>query len=158
MEEDYGKLRVTAVLRNGRCRYDPISKARLVDACLEPGASVARLALDHGVNANLLRKWVKDRKDRGAIASGSTSTSAFIPVRVENTEQDLCRARELCAPELSMQCNAQDRSSGDRQRRFSSPATVQACLPNGVKLSLGCGDVETLTAVIGVLGDVQTGR
>ena len=36
MDEDYGKLRVTAVLRNGRCRYDPISKARLVDAL--PGA------------------------------------------------------------------------------------------------------------------------
>ena len=43
MEEDYGKLRVTTVLRNGRCRYDPLSKARLVEACLEPGASVARL-------------------------------------------------------------------------------------------------------------------
>ena len=36
MDEDYGKLRVTAVLRNGRCRYDPISKARLVDRL--PGA------------------------------------------------------------------------------------------------------------------------
>ena len=152
MDEDYGKLRVTAVLRNGRCRYDPISKARLIEACLEPGASVARLALDHGVNANLLRKWVKQRKDRGAIASGSTSTSPFIPVRVDNTEQ------ELCAPELSMPCDAKDRLSGDHQRRFPSPATLQAYLPNGVKLSLGCGDVETLTAVIGVLGDVQTGR
>lgn len=158
MDEDYGKLRVTAVLRNGRCRYDPISKARLVEACLEPGASVARLALDNGVNANLLRKWVKQRKDRGAIALGSTSTSAFIPVRVDNTEQDLRRARELCASELSMPCNAKDRLSGDHQRRFPSPATLQACLPNGVKLSLGCGDVETLTAVIGVLGNVQTGR
>ena len=137
MDEDYGKLRVTAVLRNGRCRYDPISKARLVDACLAPGASVARLALDHGVNANLLRKWVKDRKDRGAIVSGTTSTSAFIPVCVATTEQDLRRARELCSPELSTPSNAQDRSSDDRQRRFPSPATVQACLPNGIKLSLG---------------------
>jgi len=158
MEEDYGKLRVTAVLRNGRCLYDPISKARLVDACLEPGASVARLALDNGVNANLLRKWVKRRKDQLSAPTGSTSTSPFIPVRIDKAEQDLCRDRELCAPELSMPSNAKDRSFGDRQRRFPSPATVQACLPNGVKLSLGCGDVETLMAVIGVLGDVQTGR
>jgi transposase len=158
MEEDYGKLRVTAVLRNGRCRYDPISKARLVDACLEPGASVARLALDHGVNANLLRKWVKDRKARGAIALGSTSTSAFIPVRVENTEQDLRRVRELCAPELSTPSNAQDRSSGDRQRRFSSPAPLQARLPNGVTLTVSCGDAAALTTLIEALSDVQTGR
>ena len=56
MDEAYGKLRVTAVLRNGRRRFDPISKARLVDACLEPGVSVARLALEYGVNANLLHK------------------------------------------------------------------------------------------------------
>ena len=158
MDEDYGKLRVTAVLRNGRCLYDPISKARLVEACLAPGASVARLALDHGVNANLLRKWVKCRKDQLSAPNGSTSTSPFIPVQIDKAEQELCRDRELCSPELSMPSNAKDRSFGDRQRRFPSPATVQACLPNGVKLSLGCGDVETLTAVIGVLGNVQTGR
>jgi transposase len=40
------KLRVTAVLRNGRRRFDPVSKARLVEACLEPGVSVAGLALE----------------------------------------------------------------------------------------------------------------
>ena len=158
MDEDYGKLRVTAVLRNGRCRYDPISKARLVEACLEPGASVARLALDHGVNANLLRKWVKQRKARGAVATGSTSTFPFIPVRVDNTEQDLRRARELCASELSMPCNAKDRLSGDHQRRFPSPAPLQARLPNGVTLTVSCGDAAALTTLIGALSDVQTGR
>jgi transposase len=70
MDVERGKLRGTAVLRNGRCRYDPIAKARLVDACLEPGASVARLALDNGVNANLLRKWVKHRKDQLSAPTG----------------------------------------------------------------------------------------
>ena len=28
-------------------------------ACFEPGVSVSRLALEHGVNANLLRKRIK---------------------------------------------------------------------------------------------------
>lgn len=56
VEEDE-KLRVRLVGRNGRRRYDPASKDRLVAACLEPGVSVSRLALEHGVNANLLRKW-----------------------------------------------------------------------------------------------------
>jgi len=51
-------LRVTHVLRNGRRRFDAASKERLVSACLRPGSSISGLALAHGVNANLLRKWV----------------------------------------------------------------------------------------------------
>ncbi|MET4213895.1 hypothetical protein ABIB95_008748 [Bradyrhizobium sp. LA2.1] len=39
------------VRRNGRRRYEAASKERLVTACLEPGVSVSRLALEHGVNA-----------------------------------------------------------------------------------------------------------
>ncbi|TIV95360.1 MAG: IS66 family insertion sequence element accessory protein TnpB, partial [Mesorhizobium sp.] len=61
MEEDEQKLRVRLVGRDGRRRYDPASKDRLVAACLEPGVSVSGLALEHGVNANLLRKWIKKR-------------------------------------------------------------------------------------------------
>lgn len=41
---------------------------------------------------------------------------------------------------------------------FSLSAKVSASLPNGVKLSLECGDVDALTAIIGALGHVQTGR
>lgn len=44
--------------RDGRRRYDKQTKAELVQACLKPGVSVARVALDHGINANLLRKWI----------------------------------------------------------------------------------------------------
>jgi transposase len=35
---------------------------------------------------------------------------------------------------------------------------VNASLPNGVKLTLECGDVDALAAVIGALGHVHTGR
>ena len=36
-------------------------KVELVRACSEPGVSVAGVALANGVNANLLRKWMKAR-------------------------------------------------------------------------------------------------
>src|SRR5580692_2024001 len=39
------RLEVVGVLRNGRRRYDPASKRRLVEACLQPGVSLAGLAL-----------------------------------------------------------------------------------------------------------------
>lgn len=42
----------------GRCRYDPEGKRELVKACLQPGTSIAKMALEHGINANLLRKWI----------------------------------------------------------------------------------------------------
>ncbi len=32
-----GQLRVVKVLRNGKRRFDPVEKERLIDACLEPG-------------------------------------------------------------------------------------------------------------------------
>lgn len=43
---------------NGRCVYDKAAKRELVRRCLQPGVSLARTAMEHGVNANLLRKWV----------------------------------------------------------------------------------------------------
>lgn len=43
---------------NGRGIYNRDAKRRLVEACLRPGVSVAHMALIHGLNANLLRKWI----------------------------------------------------------------------------------------------------
>lgn len=68
--------------RNGRRCYDPEAKRELVEACLKPGVSVAGMALAHGLNANLLRKWI-DAYRRGAksVAAGSpASWPAFAPV------------------------------------------------------------------------------
>ncbi|CAB1367273.1 transposase [Denitratisoma oestradiolicum] len=44
--------------QDGRSCYDPQAKRELVEACLQPGISVARLAMQHGVNANLLLTWL----------------------------------------------------------------------------------------------------
>jgi transposase len=41
--------------------HTPEFKQQVVDACLEPGASVAGVALAHGVNANLVRRWLAER-------------------------------------------------------------------------------------------------
>lgn len=43
---------------DGRCVYDEAAKQELVRRCQQPGVSLARTAMLHGVNANLLRKWV----------------------------------------------------------------------------------------------------
>jgi transposase-like protein len=35
----------------------------LIEAALRPGVSVARMAQEHGINANLLRKWIHEIPD-----------------------------------------------------------------------------------------------
>ena len=67
--------------------YDPKAKRKLIEACKVPGVSVARLALDRGLNANLLRTWVTADKKRQAstgivpVAKPlNPAAAAFIPV------------------------------------------------------------------------------
>jgi len=79
------KLIVRAVHSNGRRLYEAVSKRRLVAACLEPGVSVSRLALEHGVNANLLRKWIKKAEGSGEFAP--LSPPAFIPAQVAGADR-----------------------------------------------------------------------
>ena len=66
---------------NGRCVYNRKAKRALVEAALSPGVSVARLALDHAVNANLLRKWVQAyQSDQAARSQESERSVALLPV------------------------------------------------------------------------------
>ena len=40
-------------------RHGAEFKQMVIGKCLQPGVSVAAVALAHGLNANMLRKWVK---------------------------------------------------------------------------------------------------
>ena len=72
---------------NGRCVYDKAAKRELVRRCLLPGVSLARTALEHGLNANLLRKWVvkqtgtRPARRRGMLAA--VSPVALLPVKTQ---------------------------------------------------------------------------
>lgn len=57
-------LTVTCVGSNGKRRYEAQSKRRLIEASLQPGVSVAGLALKAGVNANPLRRWIRLYQER----------------------------------------------------------------------------------------------
>ena len=48
IDSDAALLAVTLVGRDGKRRYDSQSKRRLVEACLQPGVSVAGVALKAG--------------------------------------------------------------------------------------------------------------
>lgn len=72
---------------NGRAVYDKVAKRALVEAALQSGVSVARLALDHAVNGNLLRKCIRlyqtppeqsrpsNHRQRGSVVADQPHTS-----------------------------------------------------------------------------------
>jgi transposase len=85
MIENKSRLSRTLVVghrSDGRCRYAPEAKRELIEACLQPGISIARRALEHGINANLLRKWINRYREnnRSVIPSAPATLPAFAPV------------------------------------------------------------------------------
>ena len=62
-----------------RRRHSSEFRASVIQACLQPGVSIAAVALANGLNANLVRKWVIDAHPRGLPASRSASTPQGLP-------------------------------------------------------------------------------
>ncbi|EIK68818.1 ISPpu14-like transposase [Pseudomonas synxantha BG33R] len=61
-----------------RSSYPKPFKAQVVQECLQPGATVSCVAISHGINANVIRKWIP--LYRTPIAT--TSLPAFVPLKV----------------------------------------------------------------------------
>lgn len=132
--------------RGGRCKYDPQAKTELVKECLKPGVSVARMAMQHGINANLLRAWITKAQSANAIAMQISSTEdaleaaqAFVPVMLETT---VVAQRQANNPATAPQ-------------RPGRPTTtllrMQIRLSNAVTVDLGETRIDDLSQVLQVL-------
>ena len=74
-------------LRRGRIRrtHSAEFKAQVVAACGSPGVSSAAVAMAHGINANLARRWVVQAQscgDSASMAGVKTAMPAFVPVQL----------------------------------------------------------------------------
>ena len=64
--------------RASRRRYSEEIKARVMTECDAAGASVAKVAMSHGINANIVHRWRQlAREDRLGLPR---STGEFVPV------------------------------------------------------------------------------
>ena len=61
-----------------RRRHSAQLKAQVLNECAKPDASVAAVAMAHGLNANVVHKW---RRQAGGTAS--LPVAAFVPVSVK---------------------------------------------------------------------------
>jgi transposase len=65
--------------RPKRHRFSREFKASILAECLEPRASVSRIALENGLNANMVRRWIKEgQQTRKAPARAPR----FVPVNL----------------------------------------------------------------------------
>lgn len=136
MSEDLAELGRRLVVghkRDGRSIYDEQAKRELIEACLQPEVSLAKVARECGVNANQLATWVRERRRFLARPSSGVdvveASAAFVAVPVESAMP--------VAPAAA------------------STPSLQARLPNGVVLDLQCDDLGQLGKLIETLGRVR---
>jgi transposase-like protein len=91
-----GALAVPAVKRMARRTYPRQFKREVVAQCLAPGASVSAIALSHGINANVIRKWLPQRDSRGA-----TATAAMLPVTIDCARAPALKRRAPATPAMA---------------------------------------------------------
>ena len=75
---------VTATKR----RHSAALKRRILELIEQPGASVAGIALEHGVNANLVFKWRRAKLERKRPAA-TTRQAVLLPVSIDPQESFL---------------------------------------------------------------------
>ncbi len=73
--------------RRRRRKHSAEFKAHVVAACSKPGVSSASVAMANGVNANLVRRWVKDAESEREDVEGvvvakrvKETTTKFVPL------------------------------------------------------------------------------
>jgi transposase-like protein len=62
--------------RRRRRRHSAEFKTALIQECSKPGVSIAAVALAHGLNANMLRKWVIDGEQRTPLPAAPAVPTA----------------------------------------------------------------------------------
>jgi transposase len=76
--------------RRRRREHSAEFKAQVVAACSAPGVSNAAVAMAHGLNPNLARRWVREAERRGGgalvKAANSAVPTAFVPVQLPPVE------------------------------------------------------------------------
>lgn len=89
--------------RVARRKHSAELKAKVVQACRQPQASVAAIALRNGLNANVVYRWLSqdagklDLSGRNRVAVSARSVGEFVPVQLAQPRPT------LACPEIRME-------------------------------------------------------
>ena len=112
-----------------RRRWPVGEKCRIVEQTLQPGASVARVALAHGVNANQVFCWRRQYR-QGLLSQRNVEPVKLLPVHVSEAQASKVNR------------------SGSRQITAPVVGTIQVEFPKGHVCVSGSVDGEALRIVL----------
>lgn len=84
-----------------RRTYTPQFKAELIAACQQPGASIAATAREHGMNANVLHRWLKEHRlglHQSACDTEQAVACDIAPYRDDAVAQPAAKAQPVRGP------------------------------------------------------------
>jgi transposase len=112
-----------------RRRWPVGEKCRIVEQTLQPGASVARVALAHRVNANQVFSWRRQYR-QGLLSQRNAEAVKLLPVQVSEAQA------------------GEAHRSGSRQVTAAVAGTIQVEFPKGHICVSGSVDGEALRLVL----------
>jgi transposase len=131
-ERRFGEADGTACSSPAKRRYrTKRERCLIVEESFVPGASVARVARAHEVNANQVHTWRK--LYRQGLLDDPTASATLLPVRLrdENPEMSVRRARSPQGQRAGAPCGAIEIEAGRVRVRIAGaadPATLRVLL------------------------------
>ena len=89
------EARTTKVPR--RRFYSPELKLQVVQTCAQPGASIAGVALQHGINTNIVHRWIREHSQGTVVIQ----PQAFVPVTL-STEPEPVASKPVAVAATSV--------------------------------------------------------
>ncbi|MDB0529488.1 transposase [Ralstonia solanacearum] len=142
--------------RDGRREFHEAAVQELVELCLKPGVSIARMAMNHDVNPNQLRRWIarhqqsqipckQDDLDPMVIDDVADAIRRPMPAGAGNVDATAAFV-QVVQPSAVAAVSPLPPPS----RLMSLSLHVR--LANGVELNLGEANLEELTTLVQMLG------
>jgi transposase len=75
--------KVSTVERPRRREYSAEFKASVLEQCGQPGASLAGVALSHGINPNMVHRWIREERQRQLLINLQQTASPFVPLALQ---------------------------------------------------------------------------
>jgi transposase len=121
-----------------RRTYSEAYKRQVVELTLVPGASVAKIALDHQLNANMLFTWRRQHL-QGLAGSSRDGGPKMLPVRLR--ESSAVMGGSALEPG----------SATPPMIRAGTPSAIEIDVPGGRIRLKGAVDAEALRVVVEIL-------
>ena len=107
-----------------RRRHSAQLKALVLEQCAVSGASVAKVAMSHGLNANVVHGWRKLERDRDAAGARPAPSPTLKPARPVSEVQQFVPVSLTPAPSLPAPAPVSAAAAADIQIELRRGATA----------------------------------